>query len=314
MKKDKFDTISGPSVWTPCTKGPDSTVPLTFEEYPGITVRPEVITNDFIISAAPFMAKHPKLLKRIMHLLRMDEVNAVHSRWCATPGPEFAHHLIKDDFQMQMIVDGTEVFDSIKTGPFITVSNHPFGSLDGIALIDIVTQYRSDYKVMVNMFLNKITAMRPNFIAVDPMAQNDPEKRKVSVQGIRLALQQLKEGHGMGFFPAGAMSKTDRHGFLQDREWQPSVLQIIQKAKVPVIPIYFHGNNHRFFNFLGHACWQLRSALLARELFKKRGHTMHVSIGNPISVEKQAEFGKDYTALGQYLRQQTYALHSRPAK
>ncbi|MDE5967554.1 MAG: hypothetical protein K2G64_00480, partial [Muribaculaceae bacterium] len=91
----------------------------------------------------------------------------------------------------------------------------------------------------------------------------------------------------------------------------PTVLQIIQKAKVPVIPIYFHGTNSRWFNFLGHHSIPLRTASLVRELMKKKNKPMRVSIGAPVSVEKQAEFGKDYEALGWYLRMQTYDLSGR---
>lgn len=153
--------------------------------------------------------------------------------------------------------------------------------------------------------------MRPNFIAVDQSASPDPERRAVSVNGIREGLQMLRTGHPVGFFPAGAIGKTDREGIIVDRLWQPTVLQIIAKAKVPVVPIYFHGTNSRFFNFLGHHCVPLRTLLLPRELFKKFGKPLHVSIGDPVMPDKIAEFGKDYTALGQYLRRLTYRLSGR---
>lgn len=104
---------------------------------------------------------------------------------------------------------------------------------------------------------------------------------------------------------------TDKDGIIVDRPWRSEVLQIIQKAKVPVIPIYFHGTNSRLFNFLGHHCVPLRTAWLVRELMKKKGKPMRVSIGEPISVEKQAEFAGDYEALGWYLRMQTYDLSGR---
>lgn len=282
------------------------------EKYPGLVVRPEVIGYDDVVQAVPKLAGHRKLVERALHLLRIDEVNRVHSAWCSTPGPEFARHLIEDEFKTPLVVDNEDVLARMGDGAFITVSNHPFGALDGIALINLVTRYRPEYKVMVNMILGKITAMKPNFIAVDAWQTDDPEKRKVSVNGIREAMRMLKEGKPVGFFPAGAMSKTDRKGFLVDREWQPTVLQLIGKAKVPVIPIYFHGTNRWLFNFLGHACWPLRSALLPRELFSKKGKPMHISVGQPISPEEQARFGKDYVALGRYLREKTYELHTLP--
>ena len=244
----------------------------------------------------------------MMHLLQIDEVNRVHSNWSNTPGPEFVKHLMEDEFRIQLQVDNAEVLDRFKEGAFITVSNHPFGSIDGIALIYILTRIRPEFKVMVNMILNKLSAMRPNFIAVDQAASPDEDKRRVSVAGIREAISMLKSGKPVGFFPAGAIGKTDSEGIIVDRQWQPAILQIIGKAKVPVIPVYFHGTNSKLFNFLGHLSYILRTAWLPRELFKKRGKPMRVTIGEPVSVEKIAEFGRDYEALGQYLRQTTYRL------
>lgn len=160
---------------------------------------------------------------------------------------------------------------------------------------------------MVNMILNNISAMRPSFIAVDPIKTDDPEKKAVTMQGIRRAMAHVRDGHPLGFFPAGAVSKIDKSLHIRDREWQPTITRLIRQLKVPVIPIYFHGHNSTFFNILGLIDWRLRSARLPKEIFLKRGKDVHVSIGEPISVEKQAEF-PDADSLGKYLREQTYAL------
>ena len=283
----------------------------TFDRYPGLEVRPEALNMGDIADLAPWAASFPRIVKLLMHLLQLDEVNRIHSKLSKHPGPEFVEQLINDELKISVEVDGMEYLEQFREGPFITVSNHPFGQLDGIALIYLVTRLRPTYKVMVNMILNKLSAMRPNFIAVDQSASTDPEKRKVSVAGVREALTLLRNGSPVGFFPAGAIGMTDKDNIIVDRPWQPIVLQIIQKAKVPVIPIYFHGTNSRWFNFLGHHCVALRTAWLARELFNKKNKPLHISIGAPVSVEKQAEFGKDYEALGWYLRMQTYDLSGR---
>ncbi|MDE6558478.1 MAG: 1-acyl-sn-glycerol-3-phosphate acyltransferase, partial [Muribaculaceae bacterium] len=212
----------------------------------------EVISVTDVTDMVPKLKGHEKLVGKVLHWLQIDEVNRVHAAWASTPGPEFSRHLIEDEFKTPLRVDNERILAEFPDGPFITVSNHPFGSLDGIALINLVTRYRPEYKVMVNMILGRLWAMRDNFITVDAWQSDDPSKRKVSVNGIRQALRQLKDGHPVGFFPAGAMSKTDRHNFLVDRPWQKSVLEIIARAKVPVIPIYFHGNNRFMFNLLGH--------------------------------------------------------------
>lgn len=274
-------------------------------------IRPDVLNYEDIRTIIPMLDGHPKLVNKLLHWLEVDKVNRVHGNCCDTPGPEFVRRLLLGEFDIKLRIDGRDVLDNLPDGAFITVSNHPLGALDGIALIYIVTRKRPEYRVMVNMILNKITAMRPNFIAVDAWAANDPAKRAVSVNGIRTALKQLRDGHPVGFFPAGAMSKTTlRHG-LQDRAWQPSILQIIAHTKVPVIPIYFHDKNGWFFDLLGHICWPARSLRLPHEVFRKLHTTMHISVGRPIGVEEQQAHGNgDAEALGRYLREQTYALRA----
>ena len=272
-------------------------------------IRPDVLNYDDIRRMVPALDGHPKLVDRLLHFLSVDKVNAVHARNCDTPGPEFVRRMLIDDFKIKLRVDGQEVLDHLPEGAFITVSNHPFGALDGITLIYLITRHRPKFRVMVNMILNKISAMRPNFIAVDAMQTDDPEKRKVSVNGIRQALRLLKEGEPVGFFPAGAMSTITWSGRLEDRPWQPSILQIISRAKVPVIPIYFQGSNSWWFNFLGKVCWPARSLRLPAEVFRKVGKELHVSVGQPISVEEIAAHNTSIEELGAYLRSQTYKLH-----
>lgn len=272
-------------------------------------VRPDVFNLSDIEKMAPALAKHPKLVNAAFRFLAIDEVNAVHGRYCDVTGGEFAHCLINDEFKNRLRIDNEDILARFPEGPFITVSNHPYGGFDGIMLIDLVCKYRKDYQVMVNLILNNLSALRPAFIAVDPIKTGDPEKVKVTMQGIRRAMAHVKEGHPLGFFPAGAVSKLDSSLHVRDREWQPSVIRLIRQLRVPVIPIYFHGHNSAFFNFLGLIDWRIRSARLPREIFNKRGKEMHISIGEPIMPEEIAAY-KDLDALGKMLREKTYSLAS----
>ena len=279
------------------------------EDFSQYEIRPDVINYEDLRQMVPLLDGHPKIARFLMHLLRIDEVNRVHGACCDTPGAAFPWRLL-DMWNITLDVDGQEVLSHLPEGAFITVSNHPFGAIDGIILIALIGRYRPEFKVMVNMLLNKITAMRPNFIAVDALSSTDPKKRAVSVAGIRTVMRQLSEGKPVGFFPAGAMSKTTlRHG-LQDRPWQESVLKIIQKAKKPVIPIFFHGRNSRLCNIMGHVCWPLRSLMIPREMFNKSNSNVHVSVGEPISVEEQLRY-PSWQELGEMLRAKTYELRDR---
>ncbi len=269
-----------------------------------------VLDADDVIAMVPKLAGHRRLVERLLHWLSVDKVNAVHAHNCETPGPAFIEGLLRD-FDIKLRVDGLDVLDNLPEGPFITVSNHPFGALDGITLIHLVASRRPEYKVMVNMILGRIWAMEPNFIAVDAMSSNDPAKKAVSVNGIRQAIDQVRSGRPLGFFPAGAVSKVNWRGRLVDRRWQPNVIRIIKKLEVPVIPIYFHGSNSWFFNFLGVVCWQLRTLRLPSEVFRKCHTTIHISVGNPITVEEQRAHAGSIDELGRYLKDTTYQLRQR---
>lgn len=271
-----------------------------------LPIKRNVLDYDDVCKVAPFFKGKEKLVNRLFHWLAVDKTNDYHSRNMHLSGPDFSHKMF-EELGAPMTIRNEEVLSSIPDGPFITVSNHPYGALDGMALIDIVGHHRPDFKVMVNMILNHIGALRPNFIAVDALASNDPTKRAVSVKGITDAMRHVKQGHPLGFFPAGAVSKLTWCLRIEDREWQPSVLRIIQKLKVPVIPIYFHGHNSWKFTLLGMIDWRLRTLRLPTEVFNKKGYNFRVSIGDIITPETLAQYSTP-EELGAFLKQETYKM------
>ena len=271
-----------------------------------LPIKRNVLDYDDVCKVAPFFKGKEKLVNRLFHWLAVDKTNDYHSRNMHLSGPDFSHKMF-EELGAPMTIRNEEVLSSIPDGPFITVSNHPYGALDGMALIDIVGHHRPDFKVMVNMILNHIGALRPNFIAVDALASNDPTKRAVSVKGITDAMRHVKQGHPLGFFPAGAVSKLTWGLRIEDREWQPSVLRIIQKLKVPVIPIYFHGHNSWKFTLLGMIDWRLRTLRLPTEVFNKKGYNFRVSVGDIITPETLAQYSTP-EELGAFLKQETYKM------
>lgn len=273
-------------------------------------IKRDVLNADDVARMVPKLAKHPKLINRLIKFLQIDKVNEIHEHNIDHPGPEFVRGLLTD-LDIKLKVDNEQVLDNLPQGAFITVSNHHFGALDGIILIDLVASRRPRYKVMVNMFLNYISGMRPNFIAVDAMASDDPKKKAVSMKGIKEAIKMVRSGEPVGFFPAGAVGKVNWRLRLKDRQWQPNIIRLIDQLNVPVIPIFFHGSNSWWFNFLGITVWQLRSLRHPAEVFRKKGKTFHVTVGDPISVEEQARHKGSLEEFGQFLREQTYSLRDK---
>lgn len=270
-------------------------------------IKRTVLDYDDIVKMAPFFKGKRRFVEWLMKLLAVDKVNWIHDHNFDTPGPQFCRGLL-EDLDIKLRIDNEEVLDNLPEGAFITISNHPFGALDGITLIDIIGRRRPDFKVMVNMILNYIVAMRPNFIAVDQTASDDPAKKAVSMKGIKEAIVRVRQGHPIGFFPAGAVGNYNKHLRFEDREWRESIISLIQKMKVPVIPIYFHGYNSWWFRILGVISWQLRTLRLPGEVFRRKGDTLHISVGDMIMPDEIQAHSGSIKELSDFLRNRTYSL------
>lgn len=272
------------------------------------SIKRSVLDCNDVVALVPKLKGKEKLVNRVFKFLKVDKVNWLHEHNCDTPGQPFTEGLLRD-LDITLRIDNEQVLDNLPEGAFITISNHPFGALDGISLINIVAKRRPQFKVMVNMVLNYISAMRPNFIAVDAYQSSDPKKKAVSMNGIKAAIMQVRKGEPIGFFPAGAVSKITKWR-LQDREWQENIIRLIMQLKVPVVPIFFHGRNSAMSHILGLIDWRLRTMRLPTEVFRKKGKTLHISIGDPISVEEQMKHMGSLEEFNKFLRNSTYSLKS----
>ncbi|GHT72238.1 hypothetical protein AGMMS50262_00310 [Bacteroidia bacterium] len=235
-----------------------------------------------------------------------DKVNRVYDSAKYKTGTDIEDAMI-DGLGIIRKVHHIEVLKQFEGQPFITVSNHPYGHVDGIMLIGEVSKVRPDFKVMVNWMLGQIDIMQDHFIGVNPYSAK--VSARSSFNGLKECITHLRENHPLGFFPAGAISKTVGFNKIKDKEWQEGVLKLIQKVKVPVIPAYFSGQNSRFFNFLDRIDWRVRNARLCHELDMKKGKTIHLVFGDPIFPEEQKLY-PDTKQFGAFLKEKTYELAS----
>lgn len=245
-----------------------------------------------------------RLVKPILSFLSIDKVNALYSRCCHKRGAEFASLLIKD-LGIDLKVRNGEILENLPEGAFITVSNHPFGAIDGISLISLLGSLRPDFKVMVNSILTYIEAMSPSFISVAPYESS--KGSTTNIKGVKETLKHIKDGHPIGFFPAGGVSGFSPNFRIEDGDWADSIIRLIKQSKVNVVPIYYHGRNSLFFYSLGFINWKLRSLRLPTEVFRKQDKSIKITIGDIISAEEIAKY-EDLGQLGRFLKEKTYML------
>jgi len=159
---------------------------------------------------------------------------------------------------------------------------------------------------MGNYILRGVDQIKEFVFPVSVVEENG--KIKSSLTGAKQALTHLNNGGCLVIFPAGEVSSfyQDSNGIM-DKIWPDGIIRLIKKQKVPIVPIYFHGTNSRFFHFLGLIHPSLRNAKIPSELLNKKNKNIHVRIGNVIPIRDQNEF-PDISRYGRFLRAKTYAL------
>ena len=242
----------------------------------------------------------------LMHLLQFNKINKLYDNISDKKGIESIDGILKY-LNVNLEFDEKDLKKLPANGSFITVSNHPYGGIDGILLIKLLSMARADHKVIANFLLKKVEPISEYFLAVNPF-ENQPNAPS-SIGGLKTALDHLNNGGVLSFFPAGEVSTNYSSKIITDREWLISALRFIKKAQVPIVPIYFHGCNSRLFHLLGRIHPSLRTAKLPSEVMNKKNKTIKIRIGNPISVKDQDKFA-DVHQLGRYLRSKTYCLDS----
>ena len=252
--------------------------------------------------------------RRIHRFLEIDTINAIQAKYADSEGPDFAENVLSE-VGVSYEIPPEQLERIPETGGFITVSNHHFGSIDGLILSSVIGRRRPDYRILTTFLLALIPGLTKSFMPVDNLTKGGSSK---SFQGIKMALQHIHEGGAMGFFPAGEVATYQKKNrrtavgdskIIEDRPWAENIIKLIKKSGFPVIPIYFQGTNSRFFHFLGKIHPRLRTVRLIHEMLNKRGTKVKVRIGAPISPEEIA--GYDLEDLGNYLRNRTYALEAQ---
>ena len=246
------------------------------------------------------------LARRLKRLTGIDRIEERCARHAHLSGADFTRAFLKD-LNLRYEVQGLEHLEELGPGPFLTVSHHPYGGLDGVILIDLFGRYRSDYRMMANKFLSNVEMLQGSFISVVPSTRNSNGVARESLQGLREAIRHISQGHPLGLFPSGAVS--DYHllkGRVCDREWQPSAVRLIRKLEVPVVPVYFTGRNSAFFYLLGFVNWRIRTLRLPGEILNKENRSVSLRIGKVIGVDEQRRCPED--RYGAMLRDSVYNL------
>jgi putative hemolysin len=240
----------------------------------------------------------------LMKVLKISTINKFYKRNKHLEGVDFLDKIL-DEFQIKFEIPEEDLKRLPKDGAYITVSNHPLGGIDGILLLKLMLEQRSDFKIIANFLLHRIEPMKPYIMPVNPFEERKDVKS--SLVGFKNSILHLREGKPLGIFPAGEVSTYRDGKLVVDRPWEASAMKLVKKAEVPVVPIYFHAKNSRLFYKLSKISDTFRTAKLPSEVLTQKRRTIKVRIGKPISVEDQKEH-KTLEEFSEFLRRKTYML------
>lgn len=280
-------------------------------------IRDEILSIEDLGEMVPFFKTlvGRGLGKWLMRILGVDEINQLNADLCHLKGPDFASAALRHpSVNVKYRIHGEENLDLIREGQFLTVSNHPFGGIDGLILVDIVGHIRPDYKVLVNSVLSHISSLEEMWVPVVPDRQasrryvHDPS---VNVKSLRGLVREFQAGYPFGIFPAGGVGHFSlRHGLPVENPWKASSLRILRRADRPIFPIMFGGRNSRLFYYMKNRISVVSDLMLPSEILNKQGETIDVYVGVPIMPDETAHL-TDLRSYGEYLTHRSMSLLPR---
>ncbi|WP_115717402.1 GNAT family N-acyltransferase [Gallaecimonas mangrovi] len=161
------------------------------------------------------------------------------------------------------------------TGRVVIIANHPIGTLDGLALLKLVSEVRRDVKVVANAVLSELEPLRSMLCPVNNMAGST---HKSQFQGIQECLHQ---NQAVIIFPSGEVSRLRPQG-VRDTRWRSGFLRLARQSKAPILPIRLEARNSALFYSTSMLYKPLATGLLVQEMFRHRHKKLQVHIGELI--------------------------------
>ena len=264
-----------------------------------------MINVDLILNEQlPKLQQRPKLKKTVSSvckkLLHEDEINKFLAEHEHLGASNFLDHVMQR-LGLSFTVNNWELENIPTSGRVIIVANHPLGSLDGIALLKMVSQIRSDIKIVANEILSNIEPLESYFLPVDNMKGGTKKEQYQAIEN------SLNTEEAVIFFPAGEVSRFRLDG-IKDNHWRTGFLRMAKKTQSPILPIYVGGKNSRFFYGLSLLSKPISILLLVKEMFRKTSITVPMTIGEIIPFSQIKNLPNNLPISAQLFRKHVYAL------
>ena len=232
------------------------------------------------------------LLKRLLH---EDDCNNVIRKHQHLNDYAFLDTLLHDlNFSYKINTGSLENIPSV--GRLLIVANHPIGTLDGLALVQLIRTIRPDVRIVANRLLLNVEPLQSIFLPVDVLSD-----KKNLKDSYKTMLDALKNEEALIIFPAGEVSRITPVG-IRDGEWQTGFLKLAKKNRCTILPIHIKAKNSALFYLLSMLYKPLATLLLFKEMFNKNNQKIEFKIGSPIPYTTIAASSETHKQLSQRIR------------
>ncbi len=196
--------------------------------------------------------------------------------------------------------------------PLMIIANHPFGIIDGLILCSLVSEKRSDFKIMTHETLKFVPQLEKYILPVD-FSNKVHLSKKLNIETARKAKQHLLDKGALIVFPSGSVSiAKNLKSEAKDDQWKLFPAKLIHQTKTDVLPIYFDGKNGIMFHIFASKIKNqtLKYSSYIHETKKKIGKEISIYFGEKISYEDISHL-TDRKELINYLKETTYSLKNK---
>jgi len=232
-----------------------------------------------VVNKFPGFATQSPLIRNstlsiLRKLTREQEINAFLRENHGIVGIDFIDRIF-DYFNFSYSISQRERDNIPSQGRLIIIANHPIGSLDGLALLRLISEVRRDVKIIANDMLMAFEPLHDLLLPLDNMT------RSAYKQSYKNILSALENEQAIIVFPAGEVSRASPQG-IRDRKWQAGFLHFARKANAPLLPIFVSAKNSLLFYSASIIFKPLATALLAHEMFNKHSAEIKFRVGEVI--------------------------------
>ncbi len=247
-----------------------------------------------------FQGRSRHLVRPLLHGVarwsRFDAIDAFLRDHAHLRGPEFLDAVL-GFLRLRYEVDEVRLASVPARGGLLVVANHPSGALDALALLHALGRVRRDVRIVANEVLSLLEPLAPLLLPVRVFGAG------AGAAGVRAIGQALRAGQCVIVFPAGEVSRLGPRG-VRDRGWKRGFVRIARLAGVPVLPVRIRARNSALFYGASALYRPAATALLAREMFARRGRPLRLHIGRATAI---AAHEQDAQAVRR-IRRAVYAL------